>query len=185
MLPPDSTEIESSTPVDAVLVTSEDLPMHQLAPQHVQAERLGNLIGSAMLAIPLLIGLAVMWFALGVGLPFYLAFAGYMTLLMLLAYSCFIWPQLAFRNTFWRMSDECLEIHRGVFWKHRIVIPLGRVQHADVAQGPLLRYFDLGKLIIHTAGTSNATIELNGLNHQDAMRLRDQLVQQTQSKSVL
>jgi len=159
--------------------------MNRLAPQHVPAEMLGNLFGSAIVAIPMLIGLVVLWAAEGFGWAFSLASGAYLLLLLLLCFSCLIWPRLSYRNSSWRLDDECLEIHRGVLWKNRIAVPLGRVQHADVSQGPMLRYFGLGKLTIHTAGTSNATIELNGLLHTQALALRDRLVQQTQTKAVL
>jgi membrane protein YdbS with pleckstrin-like domain len=39
-------------------------------------------------------------------------------------------------------------------------------------------------LVINTAGTSNAQIEISGLSHEVAIKLRDRLVQQTQSRVV-
>lgn len=160
-------------------------PMRSLAPEFVQVERLSNLIGSFVFAFPMSIGLIVLWFTLGTGWIFWCSLCLYLMLLLLFSFSFLSWPTIAYRNASWRLTDGYLEIHRGVFWKHRISIPLGRVQHADVSQGPLLRNFGLGKLAIHTAGTSNATIELNGLTHHDAIVLRDKLVQQTQAKSIL
>ena len=56
-------------------------------------------------------------------------------------------------------------------------MPLARVQHTDVHQGPLMRRFGLAKLIVHTAGTENSAVELNGLSFATAQRLRDALVE--------
>ncbi len=83
-----------------------------------------------------------------------------------------------YRTTRWRLNDSGLEIQRGVWWKHRIAIPTTRVQHVDVSQGPLQRVFRLGTLTVHTAGTKNASIELAGLEHEQAILLRDELIEQ-------
>jgi membrane protein YdbS with pleckstrin-like domain len=34
----------------------------------------------------------------------------------------------------------------------------------------------LASLIIHTAGTQNASVSLGGLSHDDALRVRDHLI---------
>ncbi len=77
-----------------------------------------------------------------------------------------------------------MEIRRGVWWRHRIAIPVARVQHVDVSQGPIQRMFDLATLTIHTAGTKNASIDLSGLDHGSALHLRDRLIEQKDSLDV-
>ncbi len=175
---------EIGAETDQGLLASEALPMNWLAPQYIQAETLVSLITSGILAGIGLIGLIVLWFAQGFGGIWYWAAFGYLCAVVVLVSSSFLWPRISYRHSLWRFTERSLEIHRGVLWKHRIAIPLGRVQHADVAQGPLMRQFNLGKLVIHTAGTANSTIELNGLSYETAVALRDELVQQTESKSV-
>jgi len=59
-----------------------------------------------------------------------------------------------------------------------VAVPAARVQHVDVSQGPFERMFQLGKLVIHTAGTENASIEVPNLEHATALRLRDELIKQ-------
>ncbi len=39
-----------------------------------------------------------------------------------------------------------------------------------------MRRYGLGKLVIHTAGTRNAVVEIPGLEYDDAARIRDQLM---------
>ena len=55
-------------------------------------------------------------------------------------------------------------------------VPRSRVQHTDVAQGPLERRYGLGTLVIYTAGTEHAKVALPGLAYADALRIRDQLL---------
>ena len=75
-----------------------------------------------------------------------------------------------------RLDDFGLEIHRGIFWKQRQLVPRSRIQHSDVSQGPLERRFGLGTIKLHTAGTHNATVTLSGLSHERAVALRDRLM---------
>ena len=46
-----------------------------------------------------------------------------------------------------------------------IHVPRSRVQHTDVSQGPVERRFGLGTLVIYTAGTDYARVDLAGLDH--------------------
>jgi hypothetical protein len=54
-----------------------------------------------------------------------------------------------------------------------------------VSQGPLERKFELGTLTIHTAGTENASVAIDGLAHVTAIELRDKLVAQRKSGYVV
>ena len=76
----------------------------------------------------------------------------------------------------YKLTEAGLHIHKGVFWRQQNMVPRNRVQHIDITTGPLERKFDLSKLVVHTAGTRNATITLPGLLHQDATELRQELI---------
>lgn len=93
----------------------------------------------------------------------------------LLAY---LHPKWQYDRTRWAIGSDGFHIHRGIIWRHQVAIPAARVQHVDVSQGPLERMLELGKLIIHTAGTENASIEVPGLEHATALGLRDELIKQ-------
>ena len=109
--------------------------------------------------------------------------AGLLTMFLLI--TSIVWPALSYKRLHWRLGDFGLEIHRGVLWRHQISIPVARVQHADVSQGPLQRQFGLGTLIVHTAGTQNSSVELDGLAHDFAVQLRDQIVKQKEAVDVV
>ncbi len=87
----------------------------------------------------------------------------------------FIYTGAAHRRFKYTMNEHGLFIHRGVFWRRKIVVPRNRVQHTDVTQGPLERKFDLAELVVHTAGTRNASVKLPGIYHKDAEALRESL----------
>lgn len=73
----------------------------------------------------------------------------------------------------WALDRDEVHIARGVWTQTHTVVPIGRVQHIDVAQGPLERSFGLARLILHTAGTAYAIVVLPGLARGDAEQLRD------------
>lgn len=166
-------------------VLEAETGFNPLAPQQVLFEqRVGYVvafvIGAAIIggtSPTLVLAVTHPWVALVV-------FAGWLLLLALLVFSSHFWPPIAYRHASWRLAEEGLEIRRGVMWRHCTAIPAARVQHVDVSQGPIQRLFDLGKLTIHTAGTQNASVELDGLEHAQAMRLRDQLIAQKESLDV-
>lgn len=84
-------------------------------------------------------------------------------------------PSLRYR--FWRygLRSEELYLERGILNRVRTIVPLRRIQHLDVSQDVLEREFDLGKLIVHTAGSRSSEVVLPGLNYDEAQSLRDTL----------
>lgn len=87
-----------------------------------------------------------------------------------------VYTRLAHARTAWRLTAELLEIRRGVWWRSVVTVPLSRVQHTDVNQGPLQRRFGLATLVVHTAGTQYATVSLEGLGKEVADSVRDEML---------
>lgn len=85
-------------------------------------------------------------------------------------------PELAHRHASYKVDARGIEIRRGVVWRKVINVPRSRVQHTDVAQGPLQRGYGLATLIIYTAGTTHARVDLHGIDHATALSIRDHLV---------
>lgn len=71
-------------------------------------------------------------------------------------------------------GDE-LRVVRGNIRRVDTVVPLSRVQHIDVDQGPLQRRAGLATVVIHTAGTSATLVPVAHLPHDDAVALRDRI----------
>ena len=76
----------------------------------------------------------------------------------------------------YHLDRRVLLIRKGVWFRSIKLLPLPRLQHVDVKRGPLQRRFGLATLVLHTAGTHVASIEVPGLDADEAVRLRDQLV---------
>lgn len=102
--------------------------------------------------------------ALGVGI----AFLGFLQALW--------WPSLAFEAHRWRVDATALRVRAGVWWRDDVAVPLGRVQHVDLRQGPLDRLFGLARVSIYTAAGQGADAEIVGIARADAEQLRERLV---------
>lgn len=95
-----------------------------------------------------------------------------------------VWPPVSYRYTRYKVDGQGIEIRRGVYFREVINVPRSRVQHTDVSQGPIARRFGLGTLAIYTAGTEHAKVELGGLEHGLAMRIREHLLPSGSSDAV-
>lgn len=94
-------------------------------------------------------------------------------LLLLLLYPMFVAPFRRYRALGYALDQDELWAARGSWTRSETVVPLGRVQHIDVVQGPLERMFGVTRLVLHTAGTMNSLVVLPGLARGTAEALRD------------
>lgn len=82
----------------------------------------------------------------------------------------------ALQRFYCALLPDGLRIRRGVWWQVETFVPRVRIQHTDVTQGPLARHYGMATLKVHTAGTQQAEIQVEGLPHADALALRDLLL---------
>ncbi|WP_286765942.1 MULTISPECIES: PH domain-containing protein [Rhodopirellula] len=180
------TSVSTETNATEVLSTNEaatqaplptDSTSYQSLP--IEALKLDRFQGGIVIAVVLvgcLVGLIVPMFFASATLDVWAwAVAGCLLLLALVVYAAWFYPKAAHRCASWRISEHGLEIRRGVWWRHRIVIPHSRMQHSDIEQGPLQRMYSLATLVIHTAGTKNSSVQLENLKSETAEQLRDAL----------
>ena len=160
------------------------LPEYQsLDPNHLKLDRLIGGIFAGIVSLVVAIGLAVgAMLSDSLGFGFAIAIVLAVLAIVFLVWSGLIYPGFAYRHASWRLSEYGLDIRRGVWWRHRIVVPRSRIQHSDLEQGPLQRGFGIATLVIHTAGTKNSSVKLEGLAAKTAETLRDTLVSDLSSR---
>lgn len=79
-------------------------------------------------------------------------------------------PPIRYARWRYQLSDEYLDIAKGIIWRKRYIIPFIRVQNTDTRQGPILRAFKLASVTVSTAAGSH---EIPGLDAESAEALRD------------
>jgi membrane protein YdbS with pleckstrin-like domain len=84
-------------------------------------------------------------------------------------------PPRRFRAWAYCRTDEDLQLRHGIWTEVRTLVPLDRVQHIDISQGPLERLCGVCRLVLHTAGTANSEVVLPGLSRETAESMRDDI----------
>lgn len=144
-----------------------------LDPRSITLHRISGGIVAGAVALGLLAAVVIVLF---MSIPAWikiLAALAWVALAPGLAWLAWRWPEIEHRRASYRVGARGIEIRRGVVWRKVINVPRSRVQHTDVSQGPLERAHGLGTLVLYTAGTHHARVDLSGLDHATALRIRD------------
>lgn len=81
-------------------------------------------------------------------------------------------PGRRYRRWSYVERDEALQVAHGLLVRVETVVPFGRVQHIDIARGPIERACGVATLVLHTAGSHNSVVRLPGLAVDAAERMR-------------
>lgn len=79
-------------------------------------------------------------------------------------------PPIRYARWRYELTQDYLDIARGIFWRKRFIVPFIRVQNTDTRQGPLLRAFGLSNVTVATAAGEH---EIPGIATDQAAVLRD------------
>ena len=82
-------------------------------------------------------------------------------------------PARRYQRWGYSFGHDRLRVVRGFLFHADTVVPLGRIQHIDVHQGPLMRNWGLAQLTVHTAGNHGSSVSLPGLRLADAEAMRE------------
>ena len=166
---------DPSAPGDPAFVDGQ---FYSLDPRNIAVERTSLLIIWAFVLIAILVGLGFLVLSSGIDFIFWLGCGVGLLLIVASGLFALLWPKIEHAKIRYRIDPLGIEIHQGVLWRSQICVPIGRVQHADVGQGPLQRVFGVSTLTLYTAGTSHASVSIEGLDHALAISVRDWIVHQ-------
>ena len=149
--------------------------------KHPDALRLELAIHGVIIGVLTFIGLAVGTVLVLLVPASPLVYLATLALPGLLLFPLLVMPRWSHRRYRYRADDDGLEIRKGVWWRSHRFIPRSRLQHTDIAQGPLERRLGLANLVVHTAGTHEAKTTVSGLSLETARQVRDRLIGETES----
>lgn len=84
-----------------------------------------------------------------------------------------------FHKKSYAIRQKDIVYNSGLFWRSSIVVPFNRVQHCEVSQGPIDRFYNLAELKVFTAGGSSSDLSISGLSPETAARIKDFIVIKT------
>jgi len=85
----------------------------------------------------------------------------------------------AFRQKGYAVRERDISYKTGLINRVTTTIPFNRVQHCDIKQGLISRYFGLSKLNVYTAGGAKRDLSLPGLTENKAKKMMDYVLQKT------
>ncbi len=141
-----------------------------LEPGQLTAMRIGAAI-TALIGLVIALGLDG-WLVLEAKTPFGLVAA---PAALSLTYYVLVVPGRRFRRWGYARSEDELHVAHGVYVHTETSVAFHRVQHIDIAQGPIERFCGVCQLVLNTAGTLNSQIRLPGLSRATAEALRDEI----------
>lgn len=146
-------------------------PINQLDPRIKNVWRINDFIWITIIAlsgfavlIPLALAMRMDAAALFMLISFLVVYV--LALIVWLA----ILPPIRFVRWRYEISEDYLDIAKGIIWRKRFTIPFIRVQNTDTRQGPIMRAFGLQTVTISTAAKEHA---IPGLDFETAEQLRD------------
>ena len=147
-----------------------DLPANQLNPKIKNVWRINDAIWLTVVFLCCFVPFAIAAAVESAGWMFVVLAA----LAALYVVGMVVWlvvlPPIRFMRWRYELSDDYLDIARGIVWRKRFVIPFIRVQNTDTRQGPILRAFGLASVTVATAAGEH---EIPGLDSQTAEQLGD------------
>ncbi|MUT68630.1 PH domain-containing protein [Paenibacillus sp. NEAU-GSW1] len=86
----------------------------------------------------------------------------------------FTWllPAWKYRSFFYELFEEELEIQSGFIFRKNVLVPMVRVQHVELENGPLMRKYKLTSVQVVTAATTH---RISGLKQSVAAELKHQI----------
>jgi len=169
--------VDTTNSISEATPTGIDSPPPDFTPldkRVINLWRLTSLIGFSILLAVSLVASLIVGFAVLENVLWTLL--GWSLLAALCGWMIYWYPPRACQARGYRIDAKVLETRSGVWFRVVKLLPLSRLQHVDLRRGPLERAHGLASLVLHTAGTHEATLVIPGLDSNEAVRLRDRLV---------
>ena len=165
--------------IDAeVLPRAEDIVMRPMAPSYVREV----MTQWSLFLVPVLIAAAVIWLLplQPEPLKITLRILSGVVVTLLLALGLLVYRQAQIRG--WALREHDVAYRSGLVFRKTVILPFNRVQHAEVASGPLQRHFGLASVKFYTAGGSSVDLKITGLEADRANDLRDHILARAEAK---
>ena len=87
----------------------------------------------------------------------------------------FVAPARKFAYWGFALDEGELQVAHGWLMRVHTIVPIGRVQHIDLSQGPIERACGVATVVLHTAGTDHSRVAVPGLSRDAAEGVRDRI----------
>ena len=146
----------------------KEMPVNQLDPRVKAVWRINDAIWITVIGLCVGLGVAPLMLIPGVGMWPLIALAA--CIIVVYVVWLVVLPPIRYVRWRYEVSEDYLDIAKGIVWRKRYTIPFIRVQNTDTRQGPILRAFGLASVTVSTAAKEHV---IPGLQFDVAEQLRD------------
>ena len=80
---------------------------------------------------------------------------------------------IGFKKRKYGVREKDISYKKGLFFKKMTTVPFNRIQHIEIDQGPVSRFFNLVSLSVFTAGDSSDDLKISGLLKEEAAQIKE------------
>ena len=77
-----------------------------------------------------------------------------------------------FRRKKFKIAEKNISYQEGILYQKETLVPFARIQHIEIDEGPLERFFSIATLSIYTAGDSGRDLKISGLELMKAQEIK-------------
>jgi len=155
-----------------LLPKAEDVPFIPIERSYLTVVRIEWSISSAIL---LIICIVLIFSIQALKQPLWMALIGSGWLLLTILY--FFIQERSFSTKAYALRDKDLIYRSGWIVQKIRTCPFNRIQHSSVNTGFFERKYGLATLVLYTAGTDDADLQIPGLKESDAYAMKEWITQ--------
>lgn len=161
----------------------EDLPQYQYTDKHYVNQNYKRLLRLQLgfFIIPFVIAVGILiWFQADIPKLAWLIPSLVLSVVIL------FWLteiELGFKERTYGMREHDIYFSKGFFVHKETVLPFNRIQHVEVKQGIMLRWFKLYSVKLYTAGASSGDLSIYGLKQETASKIKAYVMNQNSLNS--
>ncbi|TXD46560.1 PH domain-containing protein [Polaribacter sp. IC073] len=80
---------------------------------------------------------------------------------------------IEFKQRKYAVREKDISYQNGFFFRSLTTVPFNRIQHVEIDEGPISRFFGLVSLSVFTAGDSSDDLKISGLLKEEAQQIKE------------
>ena len=80
---------------------------------------------------------------------------------------------IEFKKRKYAVREKDISYQKGFFLRSLTTVPFNRIQHVEIDEGPISRFFGLVSLSVFTAGDSSDDLKISGLLKEEAEQIKE------------
>lgn len=85
----------------------------------------------------------------------------------------YFYASISYKYRGYALREKDISYKKGYIWRSVITIPFNRIQHTEIKEGAISRFFSLQTVKFYTAGGSTSDLQIAGLNKENAQKIKE------------